>query len=383
MSPGAHMSSKITFKAKRFRRLQSFCWSPEPVSVLVGPNGVGKTTVLDLLRFLSVTFSKDVPTGLGAAGGGDHFRSRGALPEEMVEFDLTVGDIRWSLRLPMTDAGLVSHYGEELYQGETRILRAAPFAEEWELDGVWRKHEDDRCCARRLWDQSRPAWMQAMYALLYDIRTYDVHINEVAHGTTREDRNSFLHGTGRNLWAVLSAWKQAPLKFKGQYEWVLRNARIAFPDLIDTIEFEGGEAYIFPPGASDPADGLPPRRQPDGLLTGLCYLTALAGARPGSVVGFDEVENQLHPHAIRILMGAIREIADERGLKVVLTTHSPVVLDAFRETPNAVFVLDADAMELPVPLDRLKNPEWLGMFSLGRLYDGLKFGAPRIAVGKG
>jgi predicted ATPase len=218
--------------------------------------------------------------------------------------------------------------------------------------------------------------MEPLYRALYDLRTYDFYLNQVSIGTTREERNSFLHGHGLNLWAVLANWKQAPRRYEGKFEWVMAQARLAFPDLIEAMEFDRGEAFIYPPGASDPSDGLPPRRQADGLLTGLCQLTAIAGALPGSILAFDEVENQLHPHAIRVILAAMREQAEARDLTILLTTHSPIVMNEFSSEPDRVFVLEPNAVQKPIALDQLKNPDWLAMFSLGELYDRMKFASP-------
>lgn len=373
--------SQIQISCRNFRKLKNFVWKPEGVSLIVGPNGSGKTTVLDMLRFLRGTFGRGHEEGFKAAGGGDHFRSRGCTDNELVEFDIQVGDIRWHLRLPMSDAGLAGRYGEELYHGGELILRAGVYAETWYLGKEALPFDDVRCCARVLWDRGTAPWLRPLNDALYDLRSYDFWLHTVREGTTREDAGGFLHGVGKNLWAVLANWKQAPLRYRGQFDWVMQQARLAFPDLIHNIEFDRKEAFIFPPGATDPADGLPPRRQADGLLTGLLQLTAVAGAKPGSILAFDEMENQLHPHAIRSILTSMRSIAAERELTIVLTTHSPLVMNEFREEPQRIAVLGAQKEQSPVPLDQLRDPAWLAMFPLGELYDRLKFGAPPIPEG--
>ncbi len=370
--------TQIQISCRNFRKLKNFDWQPEGVSLIVGPNGSGKTTTLDMLRFLRGTFGRGHEDGFRAAGGGDHFRTRGCIDKDLVEFDLRVDDIRWKLRLPMSDAGLMGSYGEELYRGDELILRAGVYAETWHLGKEQLPFDDVRCCARVLWDRGNDPWLRPLYDVLYDLRSYDFWLHTVREGTTREDAASFLHGVGKNLWAVLANWKQAPLRYRGQFDWVMQQARLAFPDLIHNIEFDRNEAFIFPPGTTDPADGLPPRRQADGLLTGLLQLTAVAGAKPGSIIAFDEMENQLHPHAIRSILASMRAIAAERNLTIVLTTHSPLVMNEFGEEPHQICVLGAPGEHSPVPLDELKDPEWLAMFPLGELYDRMKFGAPPV-----
>jgi predicted ATPase len=154
----------------------------------------------------------------------------------------------------------------------------------------------------------------------------------------------------------------------------------AFPDQIEDLEFDTlGQAIMgrfYPAHAPSPDDSLPVHLAADGLLTGLLHLTAVAGARPGSIVAFDEMENQLHPHAIRSILASMRERADEHDLTILLTTHSPVLMNEFKGHENQFFVLDRDARPSPTPLDELKDPDWLAHFALGDLYERMDFAAP-------
>jgi predicted ATPase len=371
------MTHPVTFRARNFRRLKLFEWSPTGTCLLSGANGAGKTTALDMLRFLRATFVSGHEAGFHAARGGDHFPSRGIGSDELVEFEVVADNVRWTLKLPMSNAGLKGPYGEELYFEDKLVLRAAAYAETWSLGSRAMPRDDSRCCAKVLWDRGEAPWMEALFRGLYDLRTYDFFLNQVEQGTTKEDSNSFLHSTGKNLWAVLANWKQAPLRFRGQFDWVLARARRAFPDLIDTIEFVGGEAFIFPPGATDPADGFPPRRQPAGLLTGLLQLTAIIGAKRSSILAFDEVENQLHPHAIRSILEAMREQSAERDLLIVLTTHSPIVMNEFKGYESGFYLLEpAEGRAVPIALDAARPEAWLSHFDLGALYEREKFSAP-------
>lgn len=151
--------------------------------------------------------------------------------------------------------------------------------------------------------------------------------------------------------------------------------------MIEDLEFtQDGRARLYPPGASTPDASLPLTVAAWGLYTGLLQLTAVAGAKAGSMIAFDEVENQLHPHAIRTLIAAMRERADERDLNIVLTTHSPVVLSQLRDEPEQVFVLGHDAHDLPQPprMTDLHDEAWLAQSKLGALYERLAFGAPPV-----
>ncbi len=369
----------FTLRIRDFRVIERLDWKPSGLCVLSGANGVGKTTVLDSLCFLRALFSRGHEAALSVVDGMS-FHRLGAQSENPVEFVVEVDDLVWKLRFPMSDRGLKGSYGETIHRGAAEELHAVMFEDVWSANGVVYPRDEHRCCAKALWDRGDAPWMKPLVDAMEGIRVYSSYwLNQVKAAFGGGGADSFLHGTGRNLWSVLANWKASPLRYRGQFDWVMTQARNAFPGLLGAIDFDR-MPILYHPGATDPADGLTPNRQPDGLLTGLLHLTAIAGARDHSLVLFDEVENQLHPHAIRSLTRAMRDQADERGLTIMMTTHSPVVLNQFRDSPEQVFVLGHGDSELnePARMTELHTDEWLAQAKLGSLYERLAFGAPDI-----
>ena len=367
--------------ARNFRTLEALEWSPQVgVNLLVGPNGSGKTTVLSALKFLRVLFKRGHESAFNAIRGV-HLGRRGAADNEPVHLELHHGDIHWTLDFPVDARGLRSHYGESLRHADEVILRSLMFQEMWTLGASRRKHADDRCCARVFWDQAEepPEWMRPLVDLVLNLRVHGVYNLDLLRQPAQGDERTFtLHPTGRNLWQLLSLWKGSPRRHGDQFAWVLQAMRDAFPDLIGELEFEGTPPHgiIFPPGTSDPDGGLPASLAADGLLTGLLHLTAIAGAPPGSILAFDEMENQLHPFAIRSILRSMRARAEERGLVVLLTTHSPTVMDAFEGHEDRFYVMEPGRSPLPIALSELHDPVWLTSFSLGLRYDRGDVAAP-------
>lgn len=64
----------------------------------------------------------------------------------------------------------------------------------------------------------------------------------------------------------------------------------------------------------------------DGTLRALAILLALETHRESSTILIEEPEQNLHPWAIRAVIKHIREVIKERGVQVIITTHSPQVL---------------------------------------------------------
>ena len=70
------------------------------------------------------------------------------------------------------------------------------------------------------------------------------------------------------------------------------------------------------------------RQLSDGTLRCLAILAAVYSEPEGSMIVVEELDNGLHPSRIAKLLHAIQQIAAERHLMLVVTTHNPAVMDA-------------------------------------------------------
>jgi predicted ATPase len=65
----------------------------------------------------------------------------------------------------------------------------------------------------------------------------------------------------------------------------------------------------------------------DGTLRVLALAAALYSAPEGALVIIEEIDNGVHPSRAGALLRSIRQVATERGLRVLLTSHNPALLD--------------------------------------------------------
>ena len=240
---------------------------------------------------------------------------------------------------------------------------------------------DERLALCALYDSGQAAELKPLVSAIQTFRFYrgyngwHMRRNGSPHSSER-----ILNLRGGNAFTVLRNWRDTR-DLRPRYEYVLGGLRAAFPEAFADMDFEvAGQTIslrVYQPGISD---AVPLYYMPEGWLTGLLHLIAVAGAEPGAIVALDDVENSLHPYAIRKLIEAFREWADEHDLSVCLATHSPVVLDEFKEEPEKIFVMEQGREKLPVPVTELYDPEWLAHFSLGRLYAQGDFGGQQNHV---
>ena len=77
----------------------------------------------------------------------------------------------------------------------------------------------------------------------------------------------------------------------------------------------------------------------DGTLRVLAITAALLSATRGSLVVIEEIDNGVHPSRVKHLVSKIREVAERRGLSVLVSTHNPAFLDAlpYEAIPDVVY----------------------------------------------
>jgi len=80
----------------------------------------------------------------------------------------------------------------------------------------------------------------------------------------------------------------------------------------------------------------------EGVLYFLALLCIIHQPNPPKLLLLEEPERGIHPRRIKEIIGFIKQLAYEKEIQVIMTTHSPLVLDEFAETPESVFIFDKD-----------------------------------------
>lgn len=80
----------------------------------------------------------------------------------------------------------------------------------------------------------------------------------------------------------------------------------------------------------------------EGVLYFLALLCIVLQPNPPKLILLEEPERGIHPRRISEVMQFIFDLAQEKDVQIILTSHSPEVLDEFKDRTNAVFVFDKD-----------------------------------------
>jgi predicted ATPase len=80
----------------------------------------------------------------------------------------------------------------------------------------------------------------------------------------------------------------------------------------------------------------------DGVLYFLALLCIVHQPNPPKLLLLEEPEKGIHPRRIREVMDFIFELARLRNIQIILTSHSPYVVDSFSDSPECISIFDRD-----------------------------------------
>ncbi|MFY0528155.1 AAA family ATPase [Archangium gephyra] len=364
---------------RNYRGLRRVDWSPSGVCALVGPNGSGKTTLIDVLQLLQDTSKNGFTKAIAGHGGAYGLRHFGAQKDEPISFKLSVEGASWefSPELSLGPGGARLPLYERVIDGDAIAYEYG--GAEADAAIVEQVGLRDLIYYAGLNADSEDAVSEPVRRLVEILSSYRHHHHYALANLRRE--GSLLGGDlglsddGRNLFAVLMNWRNRR-DHRERWAFVSDTLRDCYPELFEDFSFPIAANIVSCEVHMPNGHKLTPALLPDGFLVALIHLCAVASSTRGGVLAIDEPENALHPYSIRCLMDAFREWSDTHDVTMLLATHSPVILDTFKELPEKVFVMEPAREVLPVPLDQIRKRSWLAHFSLGDLYEHLKYGAP-------
>lgn len=363
---------QFSLYVRNLRALRRIDWTPAPVSLLIGANGAGKSTTLQVLRLLRIAYERSLPEAVRLTLGGSHnLGSWDRKDDEHIEVGLLLGNVRWRISLNLGEGSVDPLAEEELVEDGRPVFTRDSL-------GVLRYSEQALSSdggtigLRTLVDRGAvETAIRGIATLLQRIQVFqEPDIVGLRRGSSSEDDKD-LEIRGGNAISILRRWHQTR-GLQERYEFVIGGLRAAFPRDFEAIDFhQAGNtltARIFRPGMEQACWLMDAA---NGLIQMMVLLCDIAHTEEGGVVAIDEPENGLHPYALRVFLRKARQWATQHHITVLLATHSTVLLDELTELPSHVFVMTSPEdgeKTVPVALDELCNPGWLAGFKLGDLY---------------
>ena len=334
-----------------------------PLSCFIGPNGCGKSSLLDAFGFLSDCLREGVEAACDKPqrGGFNRLRTQGRI--ESIKFDLYY---RESLNArPITYnfegaevGGVPVVLSEHLRQRRKGQKHGQPFTFlrlERGKGVVWAgETTEDQEGARqqdiKLEDNDRlgitTLGQLSEHPRIVGLRAYieswylSYFIPDAARRLPPAGAQKHLDRTGENLGNVVQYLERT---HKSRFESILERIRKRIPGIenIQTEKSQDGRLLLKfnERGYEDP---FYQQSMSDGTLKMFAYLLLLEDPEPPAFIGIEEPENGLYHRLVEQLAREFRRHAEKsRGkIQALLTTHSPQFVDAL--SPEQVWLMERD-----------------------------------------
>ncbi len=378
------MADRISeLRLTAFKSFRNVVLPLAPLTVLIGRNGAGKSNALDALEVLSRlakgTEIRDVLDGVSRDAGPVRGGAEGCPPLGSDTFELGVtveqaggSEIRLDVRIQVRPQ--VQVLWERLVEnvaGRPRVLMETLAPQEYPGDidtklwnGKQGRNPHRQFRASHLVTAQLPLRLEGRTEAEQHILQTATDVLAVLGGVFHFDpvpalmrqyvpeQDMVLRRTGENLSAAVAYLQHdEPPKFtalsdiiKGMPEHEIR-----------AIEIRRGGFGEVMLGLSEIKDGeletIPARQMSDGMLRMMAIATALLAGRRGLAIDsaasrsnhltlvIEELENGLHPMLAARVVELLKSSAQQQGFQVVLTTHSPALLNALNGNDHSGVVV--------------------------------------------
>lgn len=299
----------------------------EPLNVLIGPNGSGKSNLLQVLALLRTTTGAD--SSLSRTEWKDLLWQGPPYPDENADAEASIVT---TVRMPPTDkiAGSLVHCISLFTYDDDSLAESIGLVDKSGHIDLLDEFDDD--------DECGPNWEDCLGALLrwYSrMRFYrDWTFGALApsrRGHSGSSDTDTLSENADNLAAVLSRFAS------GRRERLAKYLGRFYAGIVDVhTPVHDGKASVVVEEKSGRL--IPAARLSDGTLRYLSLLTILLDPDPPPLIAIEEPELGLHPDIVFDLARLLVDVSQRTQL--ILTTHSPTLIDALTDYPSSVVVCD-------------------------------------------
>jgi predicted ATPase len=336
---------------KNYRALADVSLEPGKITVLSGPNGVGKSTFLDAAWFIRECAIRGTDEAASKRGHGIGMLWENSEENTPIEITIETEDARYSVLFGFSSGRIETCAGEKLYSKIHNLYLIerqvgsdkALFRPQADIEKIVSlEHEANKLFISRYLLEYKAPEVIGIDDLLRGIRYYHArsanfyYIRERGSEAGQETR---LLGRGDNLWSVLRNL-QGKQALDDRYKTIIQFMRKAFPGFKDFVLEPLGQVGVYGQFIEEGRKPIYASGVSDGHLQMLLNLTALFGEQKqeSKLIFMDEPDLSLHPWALAILGEAIREVAEKWGKQIILATHSPVLVSQF--SPSEIIAVE-------------------------------------------
>ncbi|HSE15811.1 MAG TPA: AAA family ATPase [Pyrinomonadaceae bacterium] len=305
-----------SIRFQNFKALRDATLPLGPFTLIVGPNGSGKSTVMQALRFAAVPNGTEYDLNKLLTVGVD----RKVDTEVRITIDWVLNGLEVS-----TESGVREN---RVFGTPTNSPSLSAFESK---QSAWRA-------------------LKSFRVFSFDANAIASAVDTAPHPQLGED--------GLNLAAVLDRLRDThPEKFEDFnrefHRWLPEFDRVLF-DIPD----KGKKTFLVRTTVGH--HHLPASELSQGVLFALAFLALAYLPEPPYIVGFEEPDRGIHPRLLRDIRDAMYRLAfpenygeKRKPVQVIATTHSPYLLDFYKEQPEQIVISHKD--KLGVHFERLAD----------------------------
>jgi predicted ATPase len=364
-----------------FRRLQNIDLEMRNLIVMIGANGAGKTSFLDVISILAASASGNLQNLLQLKGGLNEILTRGKVQELEIKISMQVPKKEQPLKysLTLSPKGLSYEVRDESLTQQINPYRAEPFKyiESQGLDIKYFQQEGSGFF-RPNWEQNpletSLSQVPKMYSEPENLRkslascTYYGALDVSEKSPIRLPqamRPAKLPGaSGENLVSCLYDLRETD---RDRFEMVENIISAAFPDF-DRLNFPPVAAGTMSMTWTDRNFPQPfyVHELSEGTLRFLWLVALLQSQTLTTITLLDEPEVSLHPELLRHLVYLMREAS--KHTQLIVATHSDRLIRFL--DPSEILVCDLEEGEAKMRwADTFNLDKWLEDYSLDQVWE--------------
>jgi predicted ATPase len=327
-----------SIKVENFKALQNFeVTNLTDLTVIVGKNGVGKTTFFDVFEFLHDCLEKNVNHAVQKRGGYKEVVSRGKENENIsffVTFRLDTDEKLYFYLLELENKESATVVDTELLgitqasNGERqKMFFNAKGICHTLINGVRSEHKldsKDILALKGLGQFSEIPSIASFRKMVENWSVSDFNIHSAQNDNNPAVPAEHLSRSGDNLSQVAKFLYD---NHRETFDEIIKKMQERIPGISNItadITFDNRLVLRFKDGTFK--DPFLSKYASDGTMKMFAYLVMLNDPNPCSLLCIEEPENQLYPEILEVLAEEFREYST-RG-QVFVSTHSPDFLNA-------------------------------------------------------
>ncbi len=367
-----------------FRRIRDLNMDVRPVTVMIGSNGVGKTSILDAFSLLAAAASGTLNEAINDLGGISELLTSGYRGDLRLgaQIESNEQDLNYEIEIQPRGASYAISK-EVLFQ--TLQTRAQPFRH------ILAQYGKVSYFNPSTGEQETPTWREDQFESTLSQVPKTIRIPEEAKNTLSSVIQYHSLDVDKRA-PVKLPQKMKPAKHPGlngeQLVPFLYNLRESASDQFEVIEdtlraaFPTFESIAFPSAAPSLLsmtwkdqhfdDPLYMHQLSEGTLRFIWLVSLLRSQNPSTLTLIDEPEVSLHPEMLSLFADLIREAS--KKTQVIVATHSDRLI-RFLE-PNEVLVLDINDEGHTIAnwADSLDIEKWLDEYTLDKVWSSGQMG---------